>query len=130
MYLSKYVIDLHDSPRAGIHFDFRIKYPNKKKLASFALPKARFPRYYGEKLLAVRTPDHDMVWLTFEGDIPNGKSGTIKKVQYGIAEISYWSDKIITLYIDGHIASGNFVLVYMGKNGKNTDWIIMKKHDK
>ena len=85
-----YVIDYHEAHRAGIHFDFRIKYPHKDKLMSWALPKARFPEV-GEKLLAVQTPDHEMDWLSWQGEIPKG--------EYGGGKVTIYQSGMLDIFI-------------------------------
>ena len=93
MILRPYVIQEHISDRAGRHYDLRIMYLRSNKLASWALPKAKIPKRPREKYLAVRTADHDPVWLSFRGKIPEGEygSGTVKIVQKGELEMIRWS---------------------------------------
>jgi len=62
---------IHDHYASHHHFDLRIK---KGSVApSWALPKATIPINDGDKCLAVRTPDHELDWMTFTGTIPKGE---------------------------------------------------------
>ena len=89
MMIRLYVLDHHASMKAGTHYDFRIMYLRSNKLASWALPKARLPKNPGDKVIAIRTADHDPVWLQFQGEIPEGEygHGTVKIAQKGELEI-------------------------------------------
>jgi len=124
-----YVIHKHDATHAGLHFDLRMKIPKKRLLASFALPKCKFPKKSGEKVLAVRTPDHGRYWLYYQGEIPKGEygAGTIKIVQKGEAEIYGWSKKHITFRIEGDVANGKYSLIkFKGKRDKVNTWILVR----
>jgi DNA ligase D-like protein (predicted 3'-phosphoesterase) len=73
------VIQEHHAKRAGKHYDIRIHLDGRA--VSFAVPKAKWPEV-GERLLAVRTPDHIEEYSDFEGRIPDGQmgAGTVEKV--------------------------------------------------
>lgn len=119
----QYVLHLHMAKRAGKHYDFRIHYPNKKALASFAIPKAKFPKM-GEKLLAIKTPDHPVKWLTWTDPIIQGYgTGTFKILQSGYADVIGWGPRFITFELKGKYADGRFVLIKPAK-GKNSNWFI------
>ncbi|MGC9309905.1 MAG: DNA polymerase ligase N-terminal domain-containing protein, partial [Candidatus Nanoarchaeia archaeon] len=107
-YKTKYVI--HDHYATHHHFDLRIKKGNK--LPSWALPKAYIPQNDGEKILAVRTPDHDLYWMTFKGEIPKGEYGAGKVDIYESGEciIHKWSDHIIVEFL-GEKAKGFYSLI-------------------
>lgn len=125
----QYIIHLHDAHRAGKHFDFRIKYPDNKGLASYAIPKAKFPEY-GEKLLAVKAPDHENKWLRIQNlKIPDNLygAGTIKTIQKGEADILGWGDDLITFKLTGPVINGKYTLI----KDKNSDrnWILIKSKD-
>ncbi len=107
-YKTKFVI--HDHHATHHHFDLRIKKGNK--LASWALPKAHLPKKDGEKILAVKTPDHDLYWLTFKGEIPEGEYGAGKVDIYDSGEciIHKWSDTIVVNF-NGKKTKGFYSLI-------------------
>jgi len=124
-----YVIHKHDADRAGSHYDLRIKIPKKRLLASFALPKLKFPKDSTEKVLAIRTNDHGRYWMYYQGEIPKGEygAGKISIVQKGQAEIFGWNSKHITFSIEGPIATGRFSLIkFKGKRDNANTWILIK----
>lgn len=136
----KYVIHKHDAKKAGEHFDLRIEIPygpNKGKLASFAIPKAKFPDD-NEKLLAIRTPDHSRSWLTINGTfvIDPGEygEGVITVFQKGKMNLDGFSDKYITFTIEhGEHINGRFSLIkFRGNkaNDKQNLWILMRVKQK
>jgi hypothetical protein len=136
MYITKYVIHQHNALRAGKHYDLRIQYKNKNALASFALPKAKFPEK-GERLLVVRTPDHAIdEWLGPHDPIPEGEygAGTFDLIQIGDMFVYGWSSRLITFSIDGKI-SGKFTIIktnYGKKRGeieKGDYWLLIRNKE-
>ena len=72
--MTKYT--LHDHYRKKMrrsHWDLRIIRPDKKRVWSFALPKAKIPKK-GEKILAIQTEDHHLSIMDFEGPLDNPKN--------------------------------------------------------
>ena len=136
MYITEYIIHQHNAIRAGKHYDLRIKYKNKNALASFALPKAKFPSV-GERLLVVRTPDHGVSWLGPHAPIPEGNygAGTFDVVQSGDMMVYGWSNKLITFSIKGKKINGKFTIVktnYGKKRGRGMSgdyWLLIRNKD-
>jgi len=127
--LRPYVLQEHISDRAGRHYDFRIMYLRSNKLASWALPKAKIPKRPREKYLAVRTKDHDAIWLNFRGKIPEGEygSGRVKIVQKGELEIIRWSPGYISFNVQGKTMNGKFGLIRMHRpTHKQEEWLITR----
>lgn len=123
-FLSKYVLQVHDAHLAGNHYDLRIQIPNKKLMASWAIPKAHIPKVIGEKVLAIRTMDHGLHWYSIdEMDIEDGAygAGHIKTIQKGNAEIEGWSETYITFTVSsGDTLNGRYALIKF-KGVKRTD---------
>jgi len=129
-----WVLQEHKSDKSGHHWDLRIKHPNlNPTLASWAIPKHSVPRRIGEKRLLVRTSDHDPIWLSFQGKIPEGKHGygTVKILQRGKAEIEEWSNSIIKFKVIGKPMRGVFTMTRFGKekNVKQQKWLLTKVKD-
>lgn len=128
-----FVLHRHEAKRAGLHYDLRIKYPNKKLLASWAIPSAKIPQNNQEKVLAVQTPDHGKYWLYFEGDIPDGEygAGSIKIIQKGNVEILGWSSNHITFKASGDPLNGKYTLIkFSPKKSENENtWLLIKSKD-
>ena len=126
-----FVLQLHEAFRAGRHYDLRLQYLYKQKLASWAIPKATIPRKSGDGVKAIRTPDHSKTWLKYQGDIPKGEygGGNVTIAQKGSAEIYGWSDKLIIFSVSGNIMNGKYVLVKMKATGKQEEWLLVKGKD-
>ena len=69
-YTDRYSIQFHDA--SNLHFDLRLE--DQGVLWSWAIPKG-LPVEKGQKRLAIRTEDHPIEYLTFEGVIPEGAYG-------------------------------------------------------
>ena len=67
---NQFCIQLHAAQ--NLHYDLRLE--NDGVLMSWAIPKG-LPHDKGVKRLAIRTEDHPMKYLTFEGTIPAGAYG-------------------------------------------------------
>ena len=63
----------HEAVRAGEHTDLRIS--DGHKAYSWAIRKG-IPKIPGEKVLAIRQPDHDPGYMSFEGQITSGYGKT------------------------------------------------------
>ncbi len=82
--LTRFAIQEHHARR--LHWDLRLEHDGV--LASWALPRG-IPTDPGENRLAVRTEDHPLSYLEFEGEIPAG--------EYGAGSISIWDSGTCTL---------------------------------
>jgi bifunctional non-homologous end joining protein LigD len=126
-----FILQLHEAYRAGRHYDLRIQYLHKSKLASWAIPKADIPRKSGDGVAAIRTPDHDKSWLKFQGEIPRGEygGGRVTIAQSGPAGIYGWTDNLIIFVVSGNIMNGKYVLVKMKPTGRQEGWLLVKGKD-
>jgi len=128
----QFVLQTHDAYKAGKHYDLRLQYQNRSKLASWALTKYVIPKKPGDRVLAVHTPDHSKTWLKFQGGIPRGEygGGQVKITQRGTAEILQWYDKVITFKISGRPMNGKYALVKYKETQKADMWLLVKARDK
>lgn len=84
---NQFCIQLHDAQ--NLHYDLRLE--NEGVLMSWAIPKG-LPFEKGIKRLAIRTEDHPMKYLTFEGVIPQGQYGAGEMWIFTKGEIE-WIEK-------------------------------------
>ena len=118
-----FVIQLHLAKKAGRHWDFRIK--RKGVLESWAVPKAKFP-LKGERILAVRTPQHPLYWEKFKGKIDAGYGkGMVYIHDTGVCNIIQWKPDKIGFELQGHKEKGTFWLIRIHGSNKNT-WIMLR----
>ena len=82
-----YVLQLHDA--SSLHYDLRLE--DEGVLMSWAIPKG-LPYLANQKRLAIRTEDHPLQYLYFEGEIPKGEygAGSMRIVESGKIK---WSQK-------------------------------------
>jgi DNA ligase D-like protein (predicted ligase)/DNA ligase D-like protein (predicted polymerase)/DNA ligase D-like protein (predicted 3'-phosphoesterase) len=113
---SAFVIQKHNATR--LHYDLRLE--RDGVLASWAVPRG-LPTMPGERRLAVRTEDHPMEYLDFEGWIPKGHygAGEMKIFDRGTYEPLEWKDDKLTFRLDGRRHRGEFHLVKT-----STDWLV------
>jgi len=117
-FVARYCIQEHDALRAGKHWDLRILINGKAR--SWAIPKHRL----GNKLLAVKQPDHTETYMNFEGSIPKGQygAGTVKIVKEGLLEVHHCDAEKISFSFYDTPQFVKFTLV----NTKGDNWIMMR----
>jgi hypothetical protein len=130
------IIHRHNAFRAGLHFDWRIKYPDKRMLASFVIPKDKFPNLPGTKCIAIQAPDHSMQWLKKDKiRIPAGEygGGYIETIQKGELTVLTWKDDYIVVEVEGEFANGRYYFINtkrkQGSKRQNKIWILLKEKD-
>ncbi len=112
-YKLKFVVDKHNAKKAGLHYDLRIqKCHTCEKLYSWAVPKG-IPLEKGIKHLAIKTPDHEMKWLSFHGEIPDGEygAGTIEIWDQGTCTVVKKTKNVWIFDFDGDKMKGEYSLV-------------------
>jgi DNA ligase D-like protein (predicted 3'-phosphoesterase) len=123
----------------SLHYDFRLEVDGV--LASWAVPKGPSldPR---DKRLAMRTEDHPMDYLEFEGVIPKGEYGggpvivwdrgvfeniseTRRGVKMTLSEAIEKGD--VKVFLLGEKVKGAYALVRTSKPGEREQWLLIKK---
>jgi bifunctional non-homologous end joining protein LigD len=115
----RFVIQEHSARR--LHWDLRLE--RDGVLASWALPKG-LPPDPGRNHKAVRTEDHPISYLEFEGEIPAGSygAGTMRIWDSGSYEAEKFRDDEVILTLHGERVDARFALFRAGKAER--DWII------
>jgi bifunctional non-homologous end joining protein LigD len=113
----RFVVQEH-SARA-MHWDLRLE--REGTLASWAVPKG-IPPDPARNHLAVRTEDHPLEYLTFEGVIPEGNygAGTMRVFDHGTYECHKFSDREVMITFHGERLRGRYVLF----RTRGKDWMI------
>ena len=128
----RFVVHEHQATR--LHFDFRLEMGGVLK--SWAVPKGPSMNP-ADKRLAVMVADHPLIYIDFEGIIPEGS--------YGAGPVVVW-DRGTYLPVDGDplagIAAGKlafalkgnrlkggFALALMKGRGTGKEWLLMKRKD-
>ncbi len=102
---SRFIIVKHDAKKARLHYDLRFKMPKSKNWMSFAVRKG-VPTKPGEKVLAVRTHDHDEKEALFLGIIKDG---------YGAGKLAKWDDGKCILH---KFSPSHIIIEFKGKKYK------------
>jgi bifunctional non-homologous end joining protein LigD len=104
---NRFVIHEHHARR--LHWDLRLEHEGA--LASWALPKG-VPQDPKQNRLAVRTEDHPLEYLEFEGDIPKGEygAGTIAIWDRGTYETEKFRDDEVIVSFAGEQVRGKYAL--------------------
>jgi len=131
----RFVVHEHQAKR--LHYDFRIEIGGVLK--SWAIPKGPSMNP-ADKRLAVMVPDHELVYIDFEGIIPAGQYGAGPVVIWDIGEyIPHEADNPekalqegkLNFELKGKKLKGAFILARMGGLPKSTgkEWLLIKKKD-
>ncbi len=136
----RFVVQRHDATR--LHYDFRLELGGVLK--SWAVPKGPSMNS-ADKRLAVMVEDHPVSYIHFEGEIPEGNYGAgtvqvwdkglffpINKKQEKLTERqaiqALWKGEL-KLFMKGEKLEGEFVLVRLGKEKDEKNWLLIKHND-
>jgi len=122
-----FVVQRHDARR--LHYDFRLE--RNGALASWAVPKG-IPLEVGERHLAVHVEDHPLDYGSFEGEIPQGQygAGTVEIWDSGTYElVEEKRDGGLTVRLHGKKLEGLWTLVPAHLDGKEQNWLLLRKQD-
>jgi bifunctional non-homologous end joining protein LigD len=113
----RFVVQEHHARR--LHWDLRLEHDGV--LVSWALPRG-IPAHPDENRLAVRTEDHPLEYLDFEGEIPKGEygAGTMQVWDTGTYEAEKFRDDEVIATFHGERFKGRYAL--FATRGK--DWLI------
>ncbi|MDQ6915879.1 MAG: DNA ligase, partial [Actinomycetota bacterium] len=116
---ARFVIQEHHARR--LHWDLRLE--RDGALASWAIPNG-IPDDPQRNRKAVRTEDHPLEYLNFEGEIPRGEygAGTMKVWDRGTYEPHKFRDDEVMVTFHGERVRGRYVLFRAGQDPK--DWMI------
>src|SRR5579884_3038751 len=120
--LPRFVVQQHHATR--LHWDLRLEHEGA--LASWAIPNG-IPPDPAENRLAVRTEDHPLEYLEFEGEIPRGQygAGTMRIWDRGTFEVHKWEERKVEVTFHGERLSGRYGLFPIGRGGEaKEDWMI------
>jgi bifunctional non-homologous end joining protein LigD len=122
-----FVVQRHDASR--LHYDFRLE--KDGALASWAVPKG-VPLEPGAKALAVHVEDHPLEYAKFQGEIPKGQygAGTVEIFDSGTYDLlEEKRNGQLTFELHGKRLKGRWSLVPAHMDGKEQNWLLIKRHD-
>lgn len=117
---NRFVLQMHDA--TNLHYDLRLE--ENGVLASWAIPK-HLPFIQKTKKLAIRTEDHPLPYLDFEGNIPKGEYGGGKMWIFdsGHYILIKKDEKSLHFRLHGKFVSDEFILFHTNEN----QWLVENK---
>lgn len=118
----RFVIQRHKAAKAGEHFDLRLE-NDDGAMTSWAIPKHKLPKGK-EKLLAMKTEDHPISYMKFEGAIPEGEygAGTVEIYDKGTYDEIEWKKNKIIFKLKGRKEKGRYKIF----KTDGDKWMIME----
>ena len=115
----RFVVQEHSARR--LHWDLRLEHDGVA--ASWAIPNG-IPEDPAENRKAVRTEDHPLSYLEWEGEIPAGEygAGTMRIWDSGTFELEKWEPAKVMVEFAGERLQGRYALFRAGEDEK--DWMI------
>jgi bifunctional non-homologous end joining protein LigD len=117
----RYVIQEHHATR--LHWDLRLEHDGVA--VSWAIPNG-LPEAPKDNRLAVRTEDHPLEYLEFEGDIPKGEygAGKMRIWDRGTYDVLKWEPRKVEVAFHGERLQGRYALFPLDKGESPKDWMI------
>ena len=115
----RFVVQEHSARR--LHWDLRLEHDGIA--ASWAIPNG-IPDDPEQNRKAIRTEDHPLEYLEFEGEIPKGEygAGTMRIWDRGTYELEKWEAGKVMVRFEGERVRGRYALFRAGKEEKA--WMI------
>ena len=103
--MSRFVVQEHHA--RNLHWDFRLEMEGVLK--SWAVPKG-VPEKISIKRLAIQVEDHELDYIDFEGEIPEGQygAGKVKIWDSGTYELESESEKAVSFILNGKRLKGRY----------------------
>ncbi|MCZ4497009.1 MAG: ligD [Thermoleophilia bacterium] len=122
----RFVVQEHSA--TAMHWDLRLEHDGV--LLSWAVPKG-VPLVPGEQRLAVRTEDHPLEYLDFEGEIPEGSygAGSMSIWDHGTYELEELADDKVHMRLAGGRARGRYVLVRTRVDPRGKEQWLLRRLD-
>lgn len=117
---NRYTIQLHDA--SNLHYDLRLE--EDGSLLSWAIPKG-LPVRPGVKRMAIRTEDHPLSYLHFEGIIPKGNYGAGEMWIFETGTFKWLEKKEKSYKIE--LSSGTQTRIFHLFQTKEDQWLIELK---
>lgn len=119
---NRFVVQEHDA--STHHFDLRLEMNDVLK--SWAIPKG-LPLEEGEKNLAIKTEDHDISYLDFEGKIPEDRygGGEVTIWDQGTYELEKKEDEELKFSLRGKKVEDRFVIVPFKSSSDEDNYLII-----
>lgn len=131
----RFVIQRHAARK--LHYDLRLEIEGTLK--SWAVPRGPSMNP-ADKRLAIRTEDHPVKYLQFQGTIPKGNYGAgemiiwdhgtfdLDTAEYPEAAVQLRKGNLKIIF-HGRVLKGKFSLVRTGNREEKESWLLIKKED-
>jgi bifunctional non-homologous end joining protein LigD len=115
----RFVVQEHSARR--LHWDLRLEHDGAA--ASWAIPNG-IPMDPRQNRKAIRTEDHPLSYLSWEGEIPQGEygAGTMRVWDSGTYELEKWTEAKVMAEFHGERLRGRYAIFRAGKSDR--DWMI------
>lgn len=122
--MGTYCVQAHAARRAGYHEDFRFEHGGVA--VSWAIRKG-LPKKGERARLGIRTEDHPVRYMEWEGTIPEGSygAGRVEILDHGRCEVITYSDDKIKLRLSGGDEQRAGVYSFMRQSSDG--WLIVHK---
>lgn len=118
----RFVIHAHDAKRAGKHYDLRLEaYDSVSEscvLVSWASRKLnQLLSEQARRIGIFRTENHELKWLRFEGEIPEGYgAGYVRIVDRGTFEVVEEKQGVLVVKFLGEKVKGSYAIVRLSRD--------------
>ncbi|HEY2714655.1 MAG TPA: DNA ligase D, partial [Solirubrobacterales bacterium] len=115
----RFVVQEHSARR--LHWDLRLEHDGAA--ASWAIPNG-IPMDPEQNRKAIRTEDHPLEYLSWEGEIPKGEygAGTMRVWDSGTYVLEKWTEAKVMAEFEGERLRGRYAIFRAGKSDR--DWMI------